>query len=86
MEKQGRRAGSALRVHEVLKEKVFVRLSQVVNMAKVDFSTASSAVGLLMELGIAQEITGRKRGRVFAYGRYLAILNEGVESSEDRSA
>ena len=86
VEQQGRRAGSALRVHEVLKEKIFVRLSQVVNRAEVDFSTASSAMELLTEVGIAQEMTGRRRGRVFAYGRYLAILNEGVESSEDRSA
>ena len=30
-------------------------------------------------LGIVREITGRKRGRVFAYTRYLDILGEGTE-------
>jgi len=30
-------------------------------------------------LGIVREITGRQRNRVFAYGRYLDILNEGAE-------
>jgi hypothetical protein len=34
---------------------------------------------VLTKLGIAREQTGRKRNRVFAYDRYLAILNEGTE-------
>jgi hypothetical protein len=33
----------------------------------------------LERLGIVREITGRKSARVFAYGRYLDILNEGME-------
>jgi hypothetical protein len=36
-------------------------------------------VEALENLGIVREITGRKRERVFAYTRYLAILNEGTE-------
>jgi hypothetical protein len=34
---------------------------------------------MLADLGIARELTGRRRNRVFAYDRYLAILNEGTE-------
>jgi hypothetical protein len=33
----------------------------------------------LVRLGIARELTGKKRDRVFAYDRYLAILSEGTE-------
>ena len=33
----------------------------------------------LVALGIARELTGQKRHRLFAYDRYLAILNEGTE-------
>jgi hypothetical protein len=33
----------------------------------------------LVQLGIARELTGRKRDRVFSYARYLAILSEGTE-------
>ena len=33
----------------------------------------------LIELGIVRELTGQRRNRVFAYDRYLAILNEGIE-------
>jgi hypothetical protein len=34
---------------------------------------------VLLSLGIARELTGRKRNRAFAYDRYLAILSEGTE-------
>jgi hypothetical protein len=33
----------------------------------------------LVALGIVRELTGGRRNRVFAYDRYLAILNEGAE-------
>ena len=34
---------------------------------------------LLVEQGIARELTGKRRNRLFVYDRYLAILNEGTE-------
>lgn len=33
----------------------------------------------LQRLGIVEEITGRKRARVFSYRHYLAILSEGTD-------
>ena len=33
----------------------------------------------LVELGIAREVTGRRRNRLFAYDAYLTILREGTE-------
>lgn len=33
----------------------------------------------LVRLGIARELTGQRRNRVFTYDRYLSILNEGTE-------
>lgn len=36
-------------------------------------------VEALIELGILRELTGRRRGQVFACDRYLAILNEGAQ-------
>lgn len=36
-------------------------------------------MALLSEVGVAREITGKRRNRMFAYARYLAILNEGTE-------
>jgi len=43
------------------------------------FPTASKAMDSLVELGIAKELTGKARNRVFSYAAYLAALQEGGE-------
>lgn len=45
------------------------------------FPTAARAVEALAGLGIVREVTGRRRERVFAYQRYLDILNEGTKAA-----
>jgi Fic family protein len=79
IEPTGRRAGSVLRVHDVLKARPIQTLSGVRKATGLSFPTVSSAVDVLMELGIARELTGKPRNRLFAYDGYLAILNEGTE-------
>lgn len=76
----GRRAGSILRVHESLKARPILSLSEIRKRAALSFTTASSAMEWLVERGIAREITGKRRDRLFVYDRYLAILNEGTEA------
>lgn len=40
----------------------------------------------LAKFGIARETTGRNYGRIYAYDKYLKILNEGTEPlNENRS-
>jgi hypothetical protein len=34
---------------------------------------------LLVEVGIARELTGKRRNRLYVYDEYLAVLNEGTE-------
>ena len=75
----GRRAGSALRVHEALMAYPVRSVAQVCEHTGLTPPTASSAIQSLVELGIAREITGRRRGRLFVYDGYLSILNEGTE-------
>lgn len=41
--------------------------------------TVNAALADLERLGIVEEVTGKRRGRVFAYKGYLAILSEGTE-------
>ena len=48
----------------------------------LSFPGASSAMDLLSKLGIARELTGKRRNRLFVYDRYLAVLNEGTERHE----
>ena len=42
------------------------------------FPTSSSAMDELVAIGIATELTGKKRNRVFAQARYLATLGAGT--------
>jgi Fic family protein len=79
IEKGGRAAGSALRVYEVLKERPLVNLQEVRRRTHLSFPTVGSAMGHLVRLGIATELTGKARNRVFGYDRYLKILSEGTE-------
>jgi len=78
-EAAGRRAGSALRVHEALKARPILSLTAVCVATGLSFPAAGSAMDLLIDLGIARELTGKRRNRLFAYDTYLAILNEGTE-------
>ena len=43
------------------------------------FPTAGKAMQHLVATGVARELTGQRRNRVFVYDAYLAILNEGGE-------
>jgi Fic family protein len=78
LEGSGRRAGSALRVHEALKARPIQSLPGICAASGLSFPTASSAMDFMIERGIARELTGKRRNRLFVYDRYLAILNEGT--------
>jgi len=78
IEASGRRAGSALRVHEALKARPIVSLPATTDATGLSFPAVSSAMELLVNLGIARELTGKRRNRLFVYDLYLAILNEGT--------
>jgi cell filamentation protein, protein adenylyltransferase len=79
IEPRGRRAGSALRVHEAMKARPITSMAEVCRTTGLSFPAASSAMDLLVELAIARELTGKRRNRLFAYDGYLATLNEGTE-------
>ena len=81
VEGSGRRAGSTLRVHETLKARPIQSMPGVRDATGLSFPAVSSGMDLLVELGIARELTGKRRNRLFVYDRYLAILNEGTETS-----
>lgn len=73
------RAGSALRVHELLQQNPYLTANQLVGRTGLTAPTVNAALADLERLEIVQEVTGRKRGRVFGYRRYLAILSEGTD-------
>lgn len=75
----GRSAASTLRVHEHLQSSPYFTISATAQALGVSIPTVTKSVHALEELGIVREATGRQRGRVFIYSRYLDILSEGTE-------
>lgn len=73
------RAGSALRIHELFQQNPFQTANQIVQATGLSAPTVNAALADLESLGIVEEVTGRKRGRVFSYRKYLAILSEGTD-------
>lgn len=81
----GRRAGSVLRLYDLLKKRPVLSLSRASRDTKLSFPTTATAMQLLVRQGVAREITGRSRDRLFAHGQYLAILSEGTEPLSQRA-
>lgn len=76
IEQQGRRSGSALRVHEALKARPISSLAAITDGTGLSFPAAASAMALLGSMGIVRELTGKRRNRLFVYDRFLKMLNE----------
>ena len=72
------RANSALRVHEVLMERPLISLPYACEKTNLTFRTTAKAMEVLVPLGIAEEITGRARNRLFVYRKYVDTLNEEI--------
>lgn len=75
----GRGAATVLRVLQTLHERPVLTLNEVSRRAGLSFPTAAKGMAALAELGLARELTGNRRNRVFSYQQYLAILGEGTE-------
>jgi Fic family protein len=75
----GRAAGSALRLHELLRRKPILSIQAAVKELSLSAPTVGAAFSHLAGLGIVREVTGKRRDRLFAYTDYVAILAEGSE-------
>jgi len=75
----GRPTSSALKVHELLKEKLIISIPKASSDTGITRPTVASSVRHLEKLKIVREFTGRERGRLYVYDKYLEILQEGTE-------
>lgn len=75
----GRAAGSALRVLAAMRERPLISLREVCRRTGLSFPAATTGMNVLLKLGVARELTGRRRNRLFVYDRYLKVLTEGTE-------
>jgi Fic family protein len=75
----GRAASSALRVQEYMQKRPIAGIGAVSKSLALSVPTVTASLQHLRKLGIAQEMTGHRRNRVFSYAKYLAIVAAGTE-------
>lgn len=74
----GRIGGSSMQVHQVLQKRPVATLATLAEETHLSIPTVTKAVQALAESGIVNEITGRRRSKIFRYREYMEIMNEGT--------
>jgi len=74
----GRGAATALRIHDHASRFVVFRPTTAAETLGLSAPPVYAAVRRLEEAGILREVTGRRRGKLYAYDEYLTRLNEGT--------
>jgi Fic family protein len=75
----GRRAGSALRIHQAFQERPIANASFLSRRTMLSIPSVIKALSALQEAGLVREVTRQKRYRVYAYDEYLELLKKGTE-------
>ena len=73
------RAGSVLLIHEQFQRSPYLTANQLAERTGLSIPKVNGALVELMHLAVLDEITGKRRGHVFAYRQYLTILSEGTD-------
>jgi Fic family protein len=76
---------NGLRLLDLLFERPLVHVNIVKDSLGIAFVTANKLIEQLENLGILEEITGRKRDRIFSYTPYVALFRDeppGAEAGE----
>src|ERR1700687_2616235 len=79
LEKLGRAAASAFRVHTCLQKKPTCGIRQIEKGLRLTYPTVADALDRMKKARIVKELTGFKRNRVFAYAPYVKLPSEGTE-------
>ena len=75
----GAAAGNFLRVQEHFQTHPISSVTRAADALALSFPTVGKAVDRLVAQGVLREMTGRRRNRLYAYGRYLDLLTEGTD-------
>ena len=71
----GRQAPTVLLIQEALQAKPLATIATLTRATGLTTPTVTNALHELVKLDVVRETTGRARGRVFSYARYLDVLN-----------
>lgn len=79
IEDLGRSTKTMLQVFKLLRSMPIISIARVSQEIRVSIPTATTVMNHLKDLGIVQEITQRKRDRIYSYEKCIQLLNEGTE-------
>ncbi len=77
--KLGRVAGSVHQVHRTLLERPIASSNWLQEKTHLSPATINTCLKQLEGISIVSELTGRKRNRLYAYSRYIDVMNQGTE-------
>jgi Fic family protein len=75
----GRGAATAHRIHDLAARSIVISPSPTARLLALSGPPVYAAIEKLEDAGILREATGRRRGRLYVYAKYLEILGEGTE-------
>lgn len=78
VETLGRAAPSALKVYDLLRQRILVSSTRAVDELGLTWPTVQAALRRLEKMEIVREVSGKKRNRLYEYTSHLRILNQGV--------
>ncbi len=79
IESLGRVKYSCLQTFEYMKKMPQLSVPRLAQELEISAPTARSALNTMVNLGVLEEVSGKKRDRVYVYRRYLSILENGAE-------
>jgi Fic family protein len=74
---------NGLRLLDLLFERPLVHVNLVKDSLGISFVTANRLVEQLESLGVLDEITGRKRDRIFSYTPYVALFQDEAPTAQE---
>jgi Fic family protein len=79
----GRVANSTLLVHQALLERPICHSGWLVDKTGLTAATVNKSLAHLERIKVVQEVTERKRNRIFCYTQYIEIMSKGTDLHED---
>ena len=75
----GRASSTALQVYMCFVKNPILNAGAIQNQSSLSVATIHSSLENLVDLGILEEVSQKKRNKIYAYKEYIHILNEGTE-------
>lgn len=76
----GRAAASGLALHTALERQPVTTAAALAKTTGLSIATVNKTLVLMEGLGLVSELTERRRGRIFAYREYIALINAELDA------